>query len=71
VETYYYGHQSTLSVSDLLSTNPAKPICRRFPGDIQDTFLKKTSRRFVHDKPYNIKMQLKFVMSDDLLLFQF
>ena len=42
-----------------LSTNPAQPIPRRYPGYIFFKFQKT----FLHDKPYNIKMQVKFVMS--------
>ena len=34
----------------------------QFPGYIQDTYF-KNSRRFLHDKPYNVRMQVKFVMS--------
>jgi len=34
---------------------------RRFPGDIEDTL--KKSRKNLRDKPYNIIMQVKFVMS--------
>jgi len=71
-------------------TNPAKPICRRYPeyihfskfqtiryvpgclqiqpnqfaGDIQNTYIfKKFHTIFLRDKPYNIRMQVKFVMS--------
>jgi len=53
-----------------VSTNPDYPISRRFPGDIQDTFFFK-SRRFSRDKSYNIKMQVKFVVSQDILFFEF
>jgi len=51
-------------VLQAVSANPAKP------GDIQDTFF-LNSGRFPHDKPYNIKMQLKFVMFEDLLFLTF
>jgi len=41
----------------------------QFPEDFQE--ISRThifnSRRFSRDKPYNIKMQMKFVMSEDLL----
>ena len=46
-----------------VSTNPAQPISRRFPGDIRDIYWQKNSRRLSRDKPYNIRMQVKFVMS--------
>ena len=39
-----------------------------FPGDIQDAIF-KTPEDFLRDKPYNVKMQLKFVMSEDLPFF--
>jgi len=42
----------------------------QFPGDIKDTFLKHP-RRFLRGKPYNIKMQAKFVLSEDLLFLSF
>ena len=38
---------------------------KQFPGYIY--FLNST--RFLRDKPHNIKMQAKFVMSEDLILF--
>jgi len=38
----------------------------RFPGNIQDTFF-KIPEDFLREKPHNIKMQVKFVMSEDLL----
>ena len=45
-------------------------VLNQFPGDFQDTFVKKNSRRFKRDKLYNIKMQVKFVMSQDLLVLE-
>jgi len=38
-------------------------------GDFQDDFLK--FRKLLRDKPYDIKMQVKLVMSEDLLLLSF
>jgi len=46
----------------------------QFPGDFQKIsriHFKKNSGRFLRDKPYNIKMQVKFVMSDDVLCLSF
>jgi len=51
-------------VLQAVTANPAKP------GDIQDTFF-LNSGRFPHDKPYNIKMQVKLVMFEDLLFLSF
>jgi len=41
-------------------------ISRRYAG-----YIFKKSTRFLRDKPYNIKMQVKSVMSEDLLFFSF
>jgi len=37
-------------------------VYKSSPTDFQDTFL-KSSRRFLRDKPYNIKMQAKSIAS--------
>ena len=55
------------NVNNYSSTECLQIQPNQFPGDIQDTFF--NSRRFLRDKPYNIKMHVKFVMSDDLLTF--
>ena len=39
--------------------------------EISRTHFKKKSIRFLRDKPNNIKMQVKFVMSEDLLFLSF
>jgi len=41
-----------------VSTNPAKPISRRHP-----VYIFLNARRFLRDKPHNIKKQVKIVMS--------
>jgi len=49
-------------------------VYKSSPTDFQEisgNILHKKSRTVFHDKPYDIKMQEKFVMSDDLLLWVF
>jgi len=38
-------------------------------NNFQDIYFFLNSTRFLRDKPHNIKMQAKFVMSEDLILF--
>ena len=63
----YNNTQDPNAGSSRLSTNPADPISRRLLSGIR-FFL--NSRRFLWDKPYNIKMQVKFVLSQDLQFFE-
>jgi len=49
-------------LANWVSANTASTISRRLLGDIQDAFF-FNSRRSLRNKRYNIKMQVKFVMS--------
>ena len=42
----------------------------QFPGDYYPGYVFLNSRRFLWGKPYNIKMQVKFVLSQDLQFFE-
>jgi len=61
----YYVGSTQYSTIKCLQIQP-----NQVPQDFQDT-IKKNFRRSLRDKPHNMKMQVEFVMSEDLLFFEF
>ena len=70
-DRYYYGLRHGMNVNSncyiTLPRHPSPPqgVCKSSLTNFQEIsrIHFKNSRRFLHDKPYNIEMQVKFVMS--------